>query len=68
MKIHNRGKFHLYSFCGSQVINVQMVLWRCSIHELTHFGGFGGPNCPQNSQIKLKFGPEVEYYETMTAV
>ena len=37
MKIHNCGKFHLYSICGCQVINFQFFLWQYSIHELGHF-------------------------------
>ena len=27
IKILHRGKFHRYSFCGSQVIKFQMFLW-----------------------------------------
>ena len=47
MKIHNRGKFHLYSICGSQVIKFQIVSWRCSIHEMAHFGVFLSPFSPK---------------------
>ena len=47
IKIHNRGKFHLYSVCGSQVIKFQIVSWRCSIHEMAHFGGFLSPFSPK---------------------
>ena len=42
MEIHNRGKFYLYGICGCWVINFQMFSWRCSIHELGHFGGVFG--------------------------
>ena len=45
MVIHNCGKFHQYSISGSQVINFQMFLWRCSIHEIAPLGGgFSPPN------------------------
>ena len=43
MKIHNRGKFHLYSICSSQVIKFQMFSWQWSIHKMGNFGGFLGP-------------------------
>ena len=66
MKIHNRGKFHLYSICGSQVIKFEIVSWRCSIHEMAHFGGFLSPFSPKSCWILLKFGPEVEYHKPMT--
>ena len=66
MKIHNRAKFHLYSICGSQVIKFQIVSWRCSIHEMAHFGGFLSPFSPKWSSNLLKFGPEVEYHRPMT--
>ena len=58
--MYNRGKFHLYSICGCQVIKFEMFSWRCSIHEMAHFGGFLGPNSPKYDQILLKFLPEVE--------
>ena len=57
--MYNRGKFHLYSICGCQVIKFEMFSWRCSIHEMAHFGGFLGPNSPKNGQIFLKFLPEI---------
>ena len=78
MKIHDRGKFHIYSICGSQVIKFQMFSWRCSIHEMGHFfgvggggvgggwGGFWGHNFPKICNILLKFEPEVEFQETKT--
>ena len=47
MKIHNRGKFHFYSICSCQVINFPTFSWRCSIHEMTLFGGFFGPQLPR---------------------
>ena len=36
MKIHNCGKFHLHSICGSQVINFQKFLWQWNIHDMGH--------------------------------
>ena len=39
MVIHARNKFHQYSIPGSQVMNFQMFLWQCSIHEIASFGG-----------------------------
>ena len=59
MKMYNRAKFHLSSICGSQVIKFEMFSWRCSIHEMAHFGGFLGPNSPKYGQILLKLLPEV---------
>ena len=53
-KIHNRAKFHLHSFCGSQVINFEKVSWQWSIHELGHFWGFLSPNSPKYAPILLK--------------
>ena len=64
MKIHNRGKFHLYSICGCQFINFQMFLWQWNIRELGHFGAFLGPNSPKYDSILLKFAPEVVFEET----
>ena len=66
MKIHNHGKFHLYSISGFQVIKFQMFSWRWNIHEMVHFGGFLGPFSPNSDLILLKFGPGVEHYETKT--
>ena len=34
IKIYTRGKFHLYSICGSQVVNVQMFSRQSSSHEM----------------------------------
>ena len=39
-KIHNLANFHLYSICGSQVIDFQKFLWRWSIHEWAILGVF----------------------------
>ena len=66
MNIHNRGKFHHYSFCGSQVINFQMFSWQCSIHEIALFEKFLGFFSPKYSSILLTFSPEVVYYKTKT--
>ena len=64
MMIHNRGKFHQYSISGSQAINFQMFLWRCSIHEMAPFGGFLGLFSPTYSSILLKISPEAVYCKT----
>ena len=66
MEIHNHGKFHLYIISGCPIINFQMFSWRCSIHELVHFGGFWGPNSPKYGPILLKLAPEVAFKETQT--
>ena len=66
MKIHNRGKFHLYSICGCQFINFPMFSWHCSIHEMTLLGFFLSPNCPKYCPILLKFAPEVVFKERKT--
>ena len=57
--MHNRGKFHLYSICGCEVIKFQMFSWQGSIHEMHHFGVFFGPELPQINPILLKILPEV---------
>ena len=67
IKIYNRGKFHLYSICGSQVINVQIFSWQWNIHEMAHFGGFWDHNFHKNGQIVLKYGSEVEHHKTKMA-
>ena len=62
VKMHNRGKFHLYSIFGCEVIKFQIFSWRGSTHEIGHFGGFLGPNSPppgKDCPIWLKFLPEV---------
>ena len=38
MEIHNRGKFHEYTICGCQVINVQMFSHQQKRPFLGHFG------------------------------
>ena len=53
MKIHNCGKFHLYSICGCQVINFQMFSWQYSIHELGHFVGIWALTAPNIVQSCL---------------
>ena len=67
MKMYNPGKFHFYSISACQVIKFEMFSWRCSIHEMAHFGGFLGPNSPKYGPILLKFLPEVELKDTKTA-
>ena len=62
----NRGKFHLSSICGCQVIKFEMFSWRCSIHEMAHFGGFLGPNSPKYGPILLKFLPEIVLTDVKT--
>ena len=37
MVIHHRGTFHEDSFCGSKVIDFQIVSWQCSSHEMGPF-------------------------------
>ena len=37
MKMHNRGKFHLYRISGCKVKKFEMFSWRWSIHEMAHF-------------------------------
>ena len=41
IKIHNRGKFHLYSICGCQFVNFQMFPW------IGPFWGVLGPLLPR---------------------
>ena len=67
MKIHNRGKFHLYSICGCQVMNFQMFSWQCSIHKMVLLGGFFGSWLPQILPDFAKiFLPEVVFKDTQT--
>ena len=66
MKIHYCGKFHLYSICGCQVINLQMFSWQSSIHEIALFGGFWALTPPKCCQILPKFLPELVFKETQT--
>ena len=66
MKTYNCGKFHLYSICFSQVINFQMFLWCCSIHEMDPFREVLGPFSSKYSPIWLKFWPVVDKDKDMT--
>ena len=66
--MHNRGKFHLYSICGCEVIKFEMFSWRWSIHEMGHFRGFFGPNSPKYGSILLKFLPEIVPKDTKTGL
>ena len=68
MEIHIRGKFHLHSICGSQVINFQNFLWQWSSHELGDLGDFLGPNSPKNSSILVKLSPEIVLKERNTVL
>ena len=63
IKTYICGKFHLYSIYGSQVINVQMVLWQSSSHEMGHFEGVLCPFSHKYDLILLKFWPEVVCHE-----
>ena len=40
MKIGNRGKFHQYSICDCQGINLQCFAYRFGIMKQPYFGGF----------------------------
>ena len=62
--MYNRGKFHLYSISGCQVIKFEMILWQWNIHEMTHSGRFSGHNSPKYGPILLNFLPEVVLKET----
>ena len=66
IEVHNRGKFHLYSICGCEVIKFQMFSWWGSIHEMAHSGEVLGPNSPKKGRIRLKFLPEVVLKNTKT--
>ena len=66
MKIHNHSKFYLYSICGCQFTNFQIFSWRCSIHELSHFGVFLDPNSPEYGSVLLKFASQVLFMKTKT--
>ena len=59
MKIHNRGKFHLYSICGSQVINVQMFRSDGISIKLPLLGGLWVLSPPDTAQFWWIFFPEV---------
>ena len=54
MEIHNRGKFHEYSFCGCQVKNVQMFSDQQKVPFLGSFGRFLGHNSRRSGQILSK--------------
>ena len=64
MRIHIRGKFHQDCFCGSKVINFQIVLWWWSSHSVGAFWGFLDPFSPKYGSNLLKFGPEVVHRKT----
>ena len=65
-KMHNRGKFHLYSICGCEVIKFRMCSWWWSVYDLAHFWKFFGANSLKYSSILLKFGPELVFQEIKT--
>ena len=60
MKIRKYGKFHQYSICGCQVMNVQMFSEQQKMPFLGAFGWFFGHNSPQCSQILFKFGTVIQ--------
>ena len=64
MELHNRGKFHLYSICGCEVKKFEMFPWWSSIHEMTHFLAFFGPNSPKHGPILLKFARQLLFRES----
>ena len=66
MMIHNRGKFHLCSISGCQVINFQKFSWRWSMHELRHFGGVLRPDTPKYVRILIRLAPEVVFKKGKT--
>ena len=43
-----------------------MFSWLQSIHEMTHFGEFLGPNFPKYDMIFLKFASELVFREGKT--
>ena len=63
MVIHHRGKFHEDSFCGSKVIDFQIVWWQCSSHEMGPFWGFLGPFSPKYGSNLFKFELEVAHHK-----
>ena len=54
MRIHNRVKFHEYSFYGCQVMNVQMFSEQQKVPLLGFFGWFLGHNSRKSSHILCK--------------
>ena len=66
MMIHNHGKLHQPSICGSKVINFQMFSWRCSSHKMGPSWGFLGPFFPKYGSNLSKFGPEVAHHKRRT--
>ena len=61
IKVHNCGKFHLYSVCGCQVKNFQSFSCKIRIHTGPIFEGLLGPCSPKNGLILLKFALEVVF-------
>ena len=68
MEVHNHGKFHLYSISGCEVKKFEMFLWRWSIHEMTDFWAFLGPNSPKCGPTLLKFEPQLFLMESNTLI
>ena len=61
MEIHNRGKFHEYTFYGSQVMNVQMFSEQQKVPFLGSFGWFLGHNSRKSDQILSKFRTVIQF-------
>ena len=66
--MYNRGKFHLYSISGCEVKKFEMFSWRWSIHEMTDFWAFLGPNSPKCGPTLLKFEPQLFLMESNTLI
>ena len=61
MEINNRGKFHIYSICGCEVIHyceVEVIQMFFAMEYLEE-GGCLGPNSLEYCLILLKFLPGV---------
>ena len=68
MEIHNPGKFHKYSICGFQVMNVQMFSEQQKIPFLGALGWFFGHNSPKYSQILFRFGTYITVFDTVLKI
>ena len=68
MEIYNRAKFHEYSICGFQVMNVQMFSEQQKIPFLGALGWFFGHNSPKYSQILFRFGTYITVFDTVLKI